>query len=122
MSPKVFDRKDYILVEPLEAEYWEILRTFGSLIKLADYPDRDIIWDFRNALLKVNYEDLYKIKNFMKQKYPENVKSDRKVAIVVEGGFNLALAEEYVRIAYELPPEFQIFQDLESAKNWINNS
>jgi hypothetical protein len=29
------------------------------------------------------------------------------------------LAKEYIRIANELPPEFNIFPDLDSAKDWI---
>lgn len=119
MSLKNIDKKDYILVEPPEAEYWEILQTFGSLLKVADYPNKNIIWDFRNALLKPTYDELYKIKDWIKEKYPENAKSDRKVALVVEGGLNLALAKEYIRIANELPPEFNIFPDLDSAKDWI---
>ena len=120
MSLTETDQKDYIIVKPQEAEYWEILVTFGNLLKTADYPNKNIIWDFRNLSLKTTYEDLYKIKDLVKNQYPEHAKPDRKVAIVAEGSFNLALAQEYKRIAKELPPEFKIFSDLNSAKDWIS--
>ena len=63
MSLTETDQKDYIIVKPQEAEYWEILVTFGNLLKTADYPNKNIIWDFRNLSLKTTYEDLYKIKD-----------------------------------------------------------
>lgn len=120
MSLKETDKKDYILVELQEAEYWEILETFGSLLKMADYTNKNAIWDFRNAPLKLTYDELYKVKDLIKENYPEHSKSDRKLAIVVEGGLKSALAKEYIKIANELPPEFNIFPDLDSAEDWIN--
>ena len=119
MSPKMTNETDYILVEPQEAEYWEIIKSFGRLVKTADYPDKNVIWDFRNCLLKTTYDQLYKIKNFVKQKYPDTAKPGRRVAIVAEGGLNSALVEEYIKIAEELPPEFNIFSDLDSAEDWV---
>ena len=113
------DQKDYIIVEPQEAEYWEILETYGNLLKTPDYPKKNIIWDFRNAPMKTNYEEMYKIRDLVKDQYPEHAKPDRKVALVAKGSFNLALAEEYKRIAKELPPKFKIFSNIDSAIDWI---
>ena len=119
MTQKVTAKADHILVEPLEAEFWEILETFGNLVKTADYPDKNVIWDFTNCRLKTNYDEIYKIKEFVRKKYPENAKSGRKVAIVAEGGLNAAMVKEYIKLAKDLPPEFNFFPDLSSAEEWI---
>jgi hypothetical protein len=119
MSPKITETNEYILAEPNEAEYWEILETFGKLFNMPEYPDKNVIWIFREGPLKTTYNDLYKIKNFLQKNYPENAKSERKVAIVVETGLFAAMAEEYAKIIEGLPVEFKIFSDLKSAEDWI---
>ena len=115
----IIEKKDYFLVEPPEVQYWEILELYGTLLKMANYPYKNIIWKFRKAPLNIAYEELYKIRDLVKEKYPEHARPYRKVAMVVEGGLNSALAKEYIKIADELPPEFKIFSDLDSAKNWV---
>ena len=41
------------------------------------------------------------------------------ISLVVERGFNSALAKEYIRIANGMGPEYKIFSDLDSAEEWI---
>ena len=115
----LIEKNDYIIVQPQEAEYFEILNIFGNLLKTAGSENKDIIWDFRNAPLKMDYAQLSKLKEVIKDNYPTHTKPDRKLALVVEGGFNSALAKEYIRIANGMGPEYKIFSDLDSAEEWI---
>ena len=119
MEPKVTDNKDYILIEHQESEFWEILRTIGRLFQIPEYPNKNVIWVFRKGSLKTTYEELFKLKDLIKNKLPDNINPDRKAAIVVETGLQTAMATEYLKIVEDLPGEFKIFSDLRSAKNWI---
>jgi hypothetical protein len=118
----LIEKTDYIIVQPQEAGYFEILNTFGNLLKTAGSENKDIIWDFRNAPLKMDYAELNKLKDVIKDKYPKRTKPNRKLAIVVEGGLNSALAKEYIRLADGIGPEYKIFSDLESAEEWITQN
>ena len=86
MSPKITKTEDYILIEPSEADYWEIFETVGKLLQMPEYTENNVIWMFREGPLRTTYADLFKLKDFIKQYYPEKAKPDRKIAIVVETG------------------------------------
>jgi hypothetical protein len=122
MSPKLTETKDYILADPQEADYWEILEPFSVLFDVPEYPDKNVIWIFRKGPLKITYDDLYKIREFLDKNYPENAKTNRKVAVVVETGLQAAMAKEYVKIIESLPVEFRVFSDLKSAENWVTKN
>ena len=120
MESKITVRNDYILVEPQEVELWEILRSLRDLLQIPEYPNKNVIWVFRESSVNMDFEELHNIKKFAKNNIPENPKPDRKVAIVAETGFHEALATVYTGIEIDLPVEFEVFSDLSTAENWIN--
>lgn len=122
MQPQITVEKDYILVEPQENEYLEIVGILSRLFKMPEYLHKDVIWKFHTGPLKAAYDDLYEIKAFIKNHYPEGTKPDKKVAIVVETGLFTAIATEYVKIVKDLSPEFKVFSDLSEAIDWIAGS
>ena len=121
MAAKIINKKDYILVQPQELDYWEIFESLGKLFKKPEYLEKSVIWIFREGQLKLTYDDLYKIKAFVNKHYPENAKPDKKVAIVVETGLHTAMAKDYASIIGSPAPEFRVFSDLASAEDWIVN-
>ena len=86
MEPKITIKEHYVLIEPREAEYWEIVQSLGNLFKLPEFPYKDVIWNFAAGPLKITYEELYKIKDFIKENEPEEIKPDKKIAIVAPIG------------------------------------
>lgn len=119
MTDTITVKDHYILVEPREAEFYEIWETLGQLLQMPEYPKKDVIWLFRPGPLKIAYDDLYRIKDFLKENYPENAKPDKKVAMVIPTGLGTAMATEYTKIVENLPVEFKIFPDLAAAEKWI---
>jgi len=119
MESKITIKKDYILVEIQERAFLEIVVLLGRLFKTPDYLNKDAIWLFRQVPLQMTYEDLYKIKDFIMEHYPDNAKPDKRVALVAETGFDTAMATEYVGIVKGLPLEFKVFSDLKAAEEWI---
>ena len=122
MDPKITIEKDYILVEPKERDFWKIIESAARLFKTPEYPYKDVIWLFRKGSIETTYEDLYKIKDFVKNNLPEKTKQDKKVALVVETGLHAAMAEEYTRIVKDLPQRFKVFFDFHDAEDWILNT
>lgn len=122
MPAKITNTKEYILIEPLEAEYWVIWEAIGRLLKMPEYAEKNAIWVFSEGPLKTTFDDLYKLKDLVIQNYPEKSKPDRKIAIVAETGLYRALAEEYTEIKGGPKIEFKVFSDLKSAENWIKKS
>ena len=119
MSPQITKTEDYILIEPSEADYWEILETVGKLLQMPEYTENNVIWMFREGPLRTTYADLFKLKDFIKQYYPEKAKPYRKIAIVVETGLYIAMAKEYTKTKNSLPVQYEVFSDLKSAEDWI---
>ncbi len=119
MEPKITDKKDYILVELREPGYWEIWESLGKRFQMSKEGDKNAIWLIHDGPLKTTYDDLYKIKNFLKENFPENAKPDKKVAIVASTGLLTAMATEYTRMAADLPVEYKVFSDLDAAEEWI---
>lgn len=120
MQSKISVQKDYILVEPHDYEYWEILNCFGKLFDLPEYLTKSVLWKFSFGPIKIAFDDLDKIKSFVKQYYPKEADPEKKVAIVVESGLQVAMADEYVKMmAGVLPFKFKVFTDLCIAEKWI---
>lgn len=119
MEGKIKIEKDYILVQPQENESLEVLSILARLFQMPEYLTKDVIWKFHAGPLKANYDDLYQIKAFVQNHYPEGAKADKKVAIVVESGLFTAIATEYVNIVKDLPPEFRVFSNFDDAVDWI---
>jgi hypothetical protein len=71
--------------------------------------------------VKLTYVDLYRLKNFIEENYPENA-IRHKTAIVVESGTQKAMAESFIQITENLPFEIKAFSDLKSAEDWIKKN
>lgn len=119
MEPKITIKEDYILVEAQELDYLGVLDSHVRLFKMPEYLYKNVIWMLSEDSMKGTFGDLYKIKNFVEDSLPENIKPGKKVALVVETGFQTAIAEEYTKIAKDLPLEFKVFSSLKNAEDWI---
>ncbi len=119
MLPEITIKEDYILIEPLEPEFWEVYLSLGKLLKMPEYRYKNVIWNFNEGPLRITYDDLYRIKGLLEENYPENVKLNKKAALVVAGGLHAAMATEYTKIAADFPVEFKVFSDLAAAEKWI---
>jgi hypothetical protein len=118
MAPKITTKKDYILVEPKEVDYWEIWEGIGKVRNLPEFSEKNDMWVFQEGPIKLTYVDLYKLKDFVREIYPKNVKRS-KTAIVVESGLQSAIALFFTQIAEDLPFEIKVFFDFQAAENWI---
>ena len=120
MAPKITVKKDYILVEPKEVDYWEIWEGVKKLRSLPEFFEKNNIWVFHESQIKLKYHQLYDLKDFIKEMYPEN-KTKNKTAVVVETDAQSAMAIAFSRIAEKLPLEIKIFTDFQAAEDWIIN-
>jgi hypothetical protein len=122
MAPKLTIKKDYILVEPQENEYWEIWEAVGRLLKMPEYPDKNDIWVFHDGPIKLSYEAMYKLRDLIKEHYPENAtRSKTAIVLATKLGLQMALAKSFALIASDLPYEIRIFTNLGSAEDWISS-
>jgi hypothetical protein len=119
MAPEISILKNYILMEASRGfDYWEIMEGIGMLLNMQEYPEKNDIWVFRDGPIRLYYDDLYNIRDFLKQNYHEDsIRS--KTAIVAETGIIFGVAESFAQIAKDLPYEIRIFSDIQSAENWI---
>ena len=119
MSPEITINKDYILVEPKKGiNYREIRRAVARLFYVSGIPEKNGIWVFREGLEKFSYDDLYRLKDLIKENYPKDVKIN-KTAIVVESSFQSRMAESFRQIAEDLPFEIRVFSDFQAAEDWV---
>ena len=119
MSPEITVKKDYILIEPRKgADFWEIQRGIARLFYVPEIPKKNRIWRFREGPQKLTEDDLYKIRDLLKENYPKD-STINKTAIVVESGLQANLAETFARIAADMPHEFRVFTNLAEAESWI---
>lgn len=81
-------------------------------------PQQNRIWIFREGRKNLTTDDLYKLKEIIKENYPKNA-GIHKTALVVETDLQKSLAETFIKIAAELPQEFKVFSNLRDAEDWI---
>ncbi len=119
MSPEITIKKDYVLIEPKEGtNYWEIQRGVGRLFYVEGIPDKNRIWVFREGPEQFSYDDLHKLRDIIKENYPNDHKIN-KTAIVVESGFQSSMAESFRQVAKDLPFEIRVFSDFQAAEDWV---
>jgi hypothetical protein len=119
MSPEITIKKDYILIEPKEGtNYREIQRGVARLFYVEGIPDKNRIWVFREGPEKFSYDDLHKLRDIIKENYPNDHKIN-KTAIVVESGFQSSMAESFRQVAKDLPFETRVFSDFQAAEDWV---
>lgn len=119
MEPKITIKKDYILVEPQVYELQEIIGCIARLFNMPENQEKNVIWLFKEGPLKITYDDLYKIKDFVKENLPENEKPDKKTAVILQSGFLSAMAKIFSIIGENLPLNYKVFSDLAAAEDWI---
>ena len=119
MSPKITITKEYNLVEPEEGvNFREIRRAVARLFYASGIPEKNGIWVFREGQENFSYDDLYRLKELIKENYPKDVKIN-KTAIVIKSGFQSKMAESFKQIAEDLPFEIQVFSDFQAAEDWV---
>ena len=118
MPPKITVKKDHILVEPSGVDYWEIWEGIGAEINLPEFPEKNDIWVFHDGPVKLTYVDLYRLKDFIQENYPDNAKR-KKTALVVATGIQTAMANFFIQIGEDLPFEIKVFSDFQAAEDWI---
>jgi len=118
MSIKLTSNYNYILVElSTGMDYWEIMEAISKLFSMPASKNKNDIWTFRSAQMKMSYADLYEIKDFAIKLCPKDTEST-KTAIVAESGIQQCLATLYSDICKDLPREIRVFSDFNSAKEW----
>lgn len=120
IAPKITVKKDYILVEPKEVDYWQIWEGIGKVRNLPEFSQKNDIWVFRDSPITLTYVDLHKLKDYIEDIYPEDV-TRSKTAIVVATGLQSAMASFFSEIAKDLPFEIEAFSDFKAAEDWIIN-
>ncbi|MGD2270746.1 MAG: STAS/SEC14 domain-containing protein [Desulfobacterales bacterium] len=119
MSPEITIKKDYVLIEPKEGtDYLEIQRGVGRLFYVDEIPERNRIWVFREGPEKFTHDDLHKLRDIIKENYPDDHEIN-KTAIVVESDFQSSMAESFRQVAKDLPFEVRVFSDLQAAEDWV---
>lgn len=119
MPPQITIKKDYILVEPKEgSDFRDILHGVARLFYVKGIPEQNRIWVFREGPQNLSHDDLYKLKEIIKENYPDDARIN-KTAIVVESGIQTSLAESFTEIAEDLPQQFRVFSNLADAEDWV---
>ena len=119
MSPEITIKKDYILIEPKEgADYSEIKRGVARLFYVKKIPEKNRIWVFREGPEKFSYDDLHKLRDIIKENYP-NDHNINKTALVIESEFQSSMAQSFRQVAKDLPFEIRVFSDFQAAENWV---
>ena len=112
-------RDDYILVEPSKGiDFLEVLSGLSKLLSMPKFHEKYDIWIFREGKMDIAYTDLFKIKEYVINNFPQSALK-KKTAIVVETGMQRSLAELYARIEEDLPHEIRVFSDFKKAEKWI---
>jgi hypothetical protein len=120
MAPKITIKKNYILIEPKEGiDFREIQQGVARLFYVEGIPEQNRIWVFREGPQNLSYDDLQRLRDLIKENYPEDARIN-KTAIVVESGTQADLAEAFTKIAEDLPQQFKVFSNLADAEAWVN--
>lgn len=112
-------QKDYILVKPPEGvNFWDIFMTLGKFIAQPEFQDKNDIWLLRDGSVNLNFSDLQKINDFLRENIPKFA-IGKKSAIVVATGFQRGLVETFVTVWKEYPRKIRVFSDLKEAEEWV---
>jgi hypothetical protein len=116
---EIIREKDYILVIPPDGlDFWEIILAVGRLFSMREFQLKNDIWVFHEGPVDFLYEDLFRLKEFVKNNCPANAKGE-KTAIVAGTHMQRRLAQSYANISRDLPHKIKVFTDFKSAEDWI---
>ena len=119
MPPEITIKKDYILIEPKAGiDLREIQQGVARLFYVKEIPEQNRIWVFREGPQNLSYDDLPRLKDIIKENYPEDSRIN-KTAIVVESKAQTDMAEAFTKIAEDLPQTFKVFSSLADAVAWV---
>ena len=119
MPPEITIKKDYILIEPKAGiDLREIQQGVARLFYVKEIPEQNRIWVFREGPQNMSFDDLSRLKDIVKQNYPEDSRIN-KTALVVESEAQSDLAETFAKIAEDLPQTFKVFSNLADAEEWV---
>ena len=119
MPPEITIKKDYILIEPKAGiDLREIQQGVARLFYVKEIPEQNRIWVFREGPRNLSYDDLPRLKDIIKENYPEDSRIN-KTAIVVKSTSQSDLAEAFIKIAEDLPQTFKVFSSLAEAEEWV---
>lgn len=119
MSPKISIKESYVLIEPDEGiDYREIQQGVARLFYVDRIPGKNRIWLFRDGRQKISHDDLDKLKDMIKDNYPDTTRVN-KTAIVVSSASQADLAKSFALKARELPQKFRVFSNLADAETWV---
>ena len=120
MEPKITVKEDYILVEPKEgADIREILRIIARLIYVPEIRDKNDIWVFSEGLRKLSHDDMYKLRDIIKEIHPKD-STAIKTALVVDSEVQSSMEKAFAQITEDLPHEFKVFSNMQDAETWIS--
>jgi hypothetical protein len=116
---EIISEKDYILViTPAGLDFWEIILAVGRLFSMREFQLKNDIWVFHEGPVDFLNEDLFRLKEFVKNNCPANAKG-AKTAIVAGTHMQCKLAQSYANISRDLPHRIKVFTDFKSAEDWI---
>ena len=119
MPPEITIKKDYILIEPKAGiDLREIQQGVARLFYVKEIPKQNRIWVFREGPQNLSYDDLSRLKDIIKENYPEGSRIN-KTALVVESKAQSDLAKAFTKIAGDLPQTFKVFSSLADAEEWV---
>jgi hypothetical protein len=119
MSPKITIKEDYILVQPKKGtDLREIQQGVARLFYVKGIPRQNRIWLFREGPQNLSLDDLPRLRDIIKENYPRDARIN-KTAIVVESGPQSDLADEFAKMAEDLPQQFKVFSNLADAEAWV---
>ena len=119
MSPNITIKENYILVEPKDGiDLREIQQGVARLFYVEGIPEQNRIWVFREGPQTLSLDDLPKLRDVIKENYPEDARIN-KTAIVVESESQSSMAEAFAKIAQDLPQQFKVFSKLADAEAWV---
>jgi hypothetical protein len=83
--------------------------------------DMKVIWDIRDAdASNFDTHDVIRIARYFETQLKNRTKY--KVAVIVSRDLEYGLSRTYQVAAADLPPQIEIFNNLEDAKNWLTGS
>jgi hypothetical protein len=119
MPPEITIKKDYILIEPKAGiDLREIQQGVARLFYVKEIPEQNRIWVFREGPQNLSYDDLPRLKDIIKENYPQDSRIN-KTAIVVESTAQTDMADAFTNIAKDLPQTFKVFSSLAEAEEWV---
>ena len=98
------------------------LAELNDVLTRPDYPDRHTLWDFTGANMGLNIQDIEEITGVLRLYRPAGPGFANRVALVVSGRMELAMANIFIAAAKLLPFKYKAFLDLNAARTFASSS